>query len=127
MKNERHIGPILTSNGGDPKHFFFYTGIVNASKTLDYVYGDEWCAKRGIKATPSQELRFFDSERKNDYMAYHMSLEDNPVYSGEGLKALYELYPIGSFMYYSRILWGCVVSVKITHLVLISMRVVMYR
>lgn len=94
---------ILTSNGGDPKHFF-YTGIVNASKTLDYVYGDEWCAKRGIKATPSQELRFFDSERKNDYMAYHMSLEDNPVYSGEGLKALYELYPIGSFMYYSRIM-----------------------
>ena len=94
---------IATSNGGDPKHFF-YTGIVNVSHTLEDIMDEGEMIEQGIRRTPSDELRFFEDERKKDFMAYHMGLEDNPTYSKEQLKAFYELFPLGSFMYYSRIL-----------------------
>lgn len=94
---------IQTSNGGDPSHFF-YTGIVNKSKTLEDVVGVEKMGELGIIRTPNEELRYFDEERKDNFMAYHMGLEDNPVYTDYQLRTFYELFPIGSFMYYSRVL-----------------------
>lgn len=94
---------IMTSNGGDPKHYF-YTGIVNRSHTLEDYMSREEMESLGIRPTPNDELRYFESERKDIFMAYHMGLEDNPVYTPERLKQFYELFPLGSFMYYSRVL-----------------------
>ncbi len=117
---ERTKGSFLiqTSNGGDPKHFF-YTGIVDKSYTLESRYfewvngkkvysvlsEDELRAK-GIRLTPYEELKYFEplERRKKDYMAYHMGLEDNPVYGAEQLENLYNTFPYGSYMYFSRIL-----------------------
>jgi len=82
---------IQTSNGGDPNHFF-YTGIVNKSVPMLDV--------------PEEELTYFEVEEKRNlkWKFYHMKLEDNPTYSEEQLYNFYNMYPVGSFMYFSRIL-----------------------
>ena len=82
---------IMTSNGGDPNHFF-YTGIVNKSTPKMDV--------------PQEELSYFEPEEKRNprWSFYHLKLEDNPTYSEEQLRNYYTLYPVGSFMYFSRIM-----------------------
>ena len=87
---------IFTSNGGDPNHFF-YTGIVNKCMMIDEVTDVEY-------ETPSGERKYFDEERNEDWLYVHMRLEDNPAYSAEQLERFYNLYPVGSFMHYSRVL-----------------------
>lgn len=102
---------ILTGNGGDPKHYF-YTGIVDKCKTVEDVFTKEQMVEYDIKPTPQEELKFLMTEfndegdikiHENSIM-YHLSLEDNPVYTEEQLRMFRSLYPKGSFMYYSRIL-----------------------
>lgn len=90
---------IFTSNGGDVEHYF-HTGVVNKCRRIDeYVL-------EGIIPTPEIELKYFDEEmEKNDkWMYVHMSLEDNPTYTEEQLAEFYKMFPMGSFMHFSRIL-----------------------
>ena len=102
---------ILTGNGGDPKHYF-YTGIVDKCKTVEDVFTREEMIKLDIKPTPEEELKCLmtnfvdegDAEIHKNSIMYHLSLEDNPVYTEQQLKIFKSLYPKGSFMYYSRIL-----------------------
>ena len=35
---------------------------------------------------------------------YHMKLEDNPAYTDEQIKMIYNSFPVGSFQYYSKVL-----------------------
>lgn len=97
---------ILTSNGGDPEHFF-YTHIVNKSLTVDDIEGVETTKKgfvNGVRSMPDEELAYFEKERNKNFMCIHLALEDNPTYTAEQLTSFYNLYPTGSYMYYSRIL-----------------------
>ena len=88
---------IFTSNGGDPNHFF-YTGIVNRSIRIEELV-------EGVIPTPIEEVRYYDKvDRMPEYVTVHMALEDNPVYTEEQLERFYNMYPVGSFMYNSRIL-----------------------
>lgn len=87
---------IFTSNGGDPNHYF-YTGIVNKCITVDEMIDD-------VLPTPEGEKKYFDKDRNKDWLYVHMRLEDNPAYTKEQLDRFYSLYPVGSFMYYSRVL-----------------------
>lgn len=80
---------ILTSNGGDKEHYF-YTGIVNKSNWIGEV--------------PYEEREYFYEEREKDYWFVHMMLEDNLSYTDEQLRVLYGMFPVGSYMYNSRIL-----------------------
>ncbi|MDD2260103.1 MAG: terminase family protein [Acholeplasmataceae bacterium] len=102
---------IATGNGGDPKHYF-YSGIVDKSRVIEDEVSSEEMKEYGIMPTPREEMEHIlkssnDEEtsrfRKKAIM-YHLSLEDNPVYTDDQLSTFHNLYPKGSFMYYSRIL-----------------------
>lgn len=112
---QEHSWLIQTSNGGDPSHYF-YTGIVDKSMTIDDYEYEEFITsnqekesgnplgKYVEKSVPDEELRYQARERDKDKMFYHMSLEDNPTYTKEQLEAYYKEYPVGSYMWFSRIL-----------------------
>ncbi len=87
---------INTSNGGDPNHYF-YTHILNRSVLIDDLIEVE-------HPTPEGEKRYRDEVVKDNWLYVHMRLEDNPSYTEDQLASFYELYPSGSFMYYSRVL-----------------------
>lgn len=89
---------IFTSNGGDPNHFF-YTNIVNKCMRIEEVL-------EGVSnPTPLEEVKYFnEAGRHKDWLHVHMGLADNPAYTKEQLKLFDTLYPIGSFMHYSRVL-----------------------
>lgn len=90
---------IATSNGGDPNHFF-YTHMVNRSMRIEEVLESP-----NIIPTPQEEANYYDTvDRKANYLTVHMALEDNPVYDKEQLRAFYDMYPAGSFMFNSRVL-----------------------
>lgn len=87
---------LVTANGGDPNHYL-YTGIMNRSYMIDELYDVEY-------GTPEIELKYLDEERRSDFLTAYMRLEDNPAYSQEQIQEFYSLYPVGSFMYNSRVL-----------------------
>lgn len=89
---------ILTSNGGDPAHYF-YTHIVNKSVMLDDLYDVEY-------GTPEIERRYIEEEKEKfkGFVYVHMGLLDNPAYRKEQLEMFDEMYPSGSFMHWSRVL-----------------------
>lgn len=89
---------IFTSNGGDPQHFF-YTGMINKSMRIEEVMDEE------VIKTPDAEVRYYDlDDRHKNWLTVHMALEDNPVYDTKQLENFYKMYPVGSFMYNSRIM-----------------------
>lgn len=110
-----HTWLIQTSNGGDPSHYF-YSGIVDKSYTIDDFEWEEFITsnqekeygnplgKPVEKSVPEEELRYQEKDRDSYKMFYHMSLEDNPTYTKEQLDAYYREYPVGSYMWFSRIL-----------------------
>ncbi len=112
---QKHTWSIFTSNGGDPSHYG-YSGIIDRSMTIDDFEWEEFVtdnqlaagvAAKGrvvVRGTPKEELEYQLAERDSFKMFFHLSLEDNPTYSEEQLKALYGEYPVGSYMWYSRIL-----------------------
>ena len=88
---------IFTSNGGDPQHYF-YTGMINKSMRIEELMD-------GVIETPEEEIRYYDDkDRYENFLTVHMALEDNPVYDKEQLAMFYRMYPVGSFMYNSRIM-----------------------
>lgn len=88
---------IFTSNGGDPQHFF-YTGMIDRSTRIEELID-------GVIETPADEVKYYQLEdRRGNWLTVHMGLEDNPVYDKTQLAMFYDMYPVGSFMYNSRIL-----------------------
>lgn len=85
---------IMTSNGGDPEHYF-YTHIVNKSLRYD---------EMGVGDTPDEEKGYFEGVREKGWSYVHMGLMDNPVYTEEQIEMFHRMYPFGSFMHYSRVL-----------------------
>lgn len=88
---------IFTSNGGDPNHYF-YRFMINKSYRIEEMID-------GVIPTPLEEVRFYDTEGRDPSMlTIHMGLEDNPIYTQEQLDKFYTMYPVGSFMYNSKVL-----------------------
>lgn len=54
--------------------------------------------------TPDIEMKYLEEERRRDFLTAYMTLEDNPAYTAEQLEEFYSLYPVGSFMYNSRVM-----------------------
>lgn len=89
--SEKNSWLMMSSNGGNPASFF-YTGIVDKSHPMLDV--------------PQEELQYFveESMRIPESEFYHMKLEDNPAYTDEQIKMIYNSFPVGSFQYYSKVL-----------------------
>ena len=87
---------INTSNGGDPNHYF-YTHILNKSMLIEELVDVRY-------PTVADEKKYLEEDRNEDWLYVHMRLEDNPAYDEKQIESFYNLYPVGSFMYNSRIL-----------------------